>query len=501
MFLWWFQIYQAVLSKLLSPTPPPPGKKLRRPRIAIVGAGITGVAAASHCVGHGFDVMIYESGGKKSLGGIWAKVNNTSGLQIHSVMYRFFPSVHWSTGYPNRKESVDAVVKLWKTYGLEDKTRFNHKVESIRKGKNNKWVVDDGSDGLFDGVIAAVGSCGDPKVPHVPGQEKFKGEIYHSSQLDGKDVKGKNVLIIGGGASAVEALEFAANQKVKKAKILSRSEKWIIPRNPVIDMLLAFNILGQETIFSWIPENLLRIFFYRDLADISPPRGEGGLFEETPMVNNDILEQIRDGTAEWLRGDIVQVEENGIRFNHRSQGVPKNGPGREKLEEGDVIILATGYKRPSLNFLPEDCFEEPYLPPNWYLQTFPPQHRSICANNCTYVNAIGTVGNFHIGVYTRILLMFLIDPLTRPSPYWMKFWIDGTKWVKSKSPTGAFDFFTYSELIWWFTFCVAINPFRWKWAVFVFLGIGINFPQYIVDKEDDVRNGIGMPADEKSHTY
>lgn len=102
----------------------------------------------------------------------------------------------------------------------------------------------------------------------------------------------------------------------------------------------------------------------------------------------------------------------------------------------------------------------------------------------------------------------------------MKFWIDGTKWVKSKSPTGAFDFFTYSELIWWFTFvsrvshisgsqcaiadseqCVAINPFRWKWAVFVFLGIGIDFPQYIVDKEDDVRNGIGMPADEKSHTY
>lgn len=198
----------------------------------------------------------------------------------------------------------------------------------------------------------------------MPGQEKFKGEIYHSSQLDGKDVKGKNVLIIGGGASAVEALEFAAHQKVKKAKILSRSEKWIIPRNPVIDMLLAFNIFGQETIFSWIPENLLRIFFYRDLADISPPRGEGGLFEETPMVNNDILEQIRDGTAEWLRGDIVQVEENGIRFNHRSQGVPKNGPGREKVEEGDVIILATGYKRPSLNFLPKDCFEEPYLPPN-----------------------------------------------------------------------------------------------------------------------------------------
>lgn len=129
-------------------------------------------------------------------------------------------------------------------------------------------------------------------------------------------------------------------------------------------MLLAFNIFGQETIFSWIPERLLRLFFYRDLADISPPPGEGGLFEETPMVNNDVLEQIRAGKAEWLRGDIVQVERGGIRFNHRAQGVPKNGPGHESLEEGDVIIMATGYKRPSLDFLPEDCFQKPYLPPN-----------------------------------------------------------------------------------------------------------------------------------------
>lgn len=71
-FMWWFNVYQFVLAKLLSPTPPPPGKKLRRPRIAIVGAGLTGVAAASHCVGHGFDVMVFESGGKDALGGIWA---------------------------------------------------------------------------------------------------------------------------------------------------------------------------------------------------------------------------------------------------------------------------------------------------------------------------------------------------------------------------------------------------------------------------------------------
>lgn len=155
-----------------------------------------------------------------------------------------------------------------------------------------------------------------------------------------------------------------------------------------------------------------------------------------------------------------------------------------------MIILATGYKRPSLNFLPEEVFQEPYGPPRWYLQIFPPQHPSICCNNCTYVNAIGTVGNYHIGIYTRLLLMFLVDPLTTPKTGWMKRWIDMTSKLKSLAPTRAFDFFTYSELIYWFVFVVAINPFRWKWALFVFFGIGQALPMRVVQEEERIRNGM-----------
>jgi len=209
------------------------------------------------------------------------------------------------------------------------------------------------------------------------------------------------------------------------------------------------------------------------------------------MVNSEIFDLIRQGKAHWFRGDINSVEEKGIMFNHRAQGVPKGGPGHEKLVEGNVIIMATGFTRPTLSFLPDDVFKPPYQPPNWYIQTFPPEYPSICCNNCTYVNAIGTVGNYHIGIYTRLLLMFLVDPLTRPKEYWMKRWIDMTTFLKSRSPIGAFDFFTYAELIWWFTFVVAINPFRWKWALFVFFGIGKGLPLRIVADEDVVRNGLG----------
>ncbi|KAL3421122.1 monooxygenase [Phlyctema vagabunda] len=488
-FAFAYLLIQWVLDKLLSPEPPSPGVKLGRPKIAVIGAGLTGVSAASHCIGHGFDVTIFEAGPREHLGGIWSRVNNTSGLQIHSVMYRFHPSVKWGGGYPNRQQIVSQITELWKKYGLESRTKFDTKVDKVFKDEKGRWIINNTSLGRFDGIIAAVGTCGDAKMPKMHGMEKFKGEVYHSSDLTGKDAKDKKMIIIGGGASAVEALEFAAHEEAGKTYILARSDKWIIPRNPVIDVLLSLNIFGQETVLSWIPELLLRKFFYRDLEDLAPT--DKGIFEGTPMVNSDVMDKIREGKAEWLRGDILGFEKDGVKFNKRAKGVAAGGKGEEVLIKGDILVMATGFERPSLDFLPEDSFSEPYQPPNWYLQTFPPTHPSVCCNNCTYVNAIGAVGNWHIGIYTRILLMFLSDPLTRPRPFWMERWIDMTRVLKRFSPTGAFDFFTYLELVWWFVFCIAFNPFRWKWALFVFFGLGRELPRSIVDAEDRVRHELG----------
>lgn len=70
--LYLYYLWQQLLNLLLSPTPPSPHANLCRPKIAIIGAGLTGVSAASHCVGHGFDCRIFEAGPKENLGGIWA---------------------------------------------------------------------------------------------------------------------------------------------------------------------------------------------------------------------------------------------------------------------------------------------------------------------------------------------------------------------------------------------------------------------------------------------
>ena len=64
--LFLYQLFQWLIDKIISPTPPTPSTRLGRPKVAVIGAGLTGVTAAAHCIGHGFDVVIFEAGSKEN---------------------------------------------------------------------------------------------------------------------------------------------------------------------------------------------------------------------------------------------------------------------------------------------------------------------------------------------------------------------------------------------------------------------------------------------------
>ena len=212
-----------------------------------------------------------------------------------------------------------------------------------------------------------------------------------------------------------------------------------------------------------------------------------GVFTQSPLVNSALFTLIRSGKLKWLRGQIANFEKDGLRFHRYSKDVNKCVSRKGSVIEGDVVIMATGYQRPNFRFLPLECFQEPYAPPNWYLQNFPPKHFGICAINSTYVEGIASIGNYHIGIYTRILIMFLLDSRTRPRERYAKLWIDAIRWLKSsRGGVGAFDFVTFGELHVWFFFCIAINPYRWKWLLFVFFGINMHLfnPSILVMPRD-----------------
>jgi cation diffusion facilitator CzcD-associated flavoprotein CzcO len=596
-----YVLVQSVLIALFKSRPPKSRSFKPRGRIAVIGAGLTGVSSAAHAIAHGFEVVIYEAAEGPHPGGIWSNVNKTSGLQINSIIYRFHPGVLWRNAFPQKKEIVKEITRIWKEFHLRKRTRFNTRVTSVTraesssevsKGGHGRWIINDGADGEFDAVIVAVGTCGKPRWMNIEGMPKrqanqknsgannapsyadklkeglpqensssslydgtsfadklkeglpqddsssspydgtsfadkdkdglpqedstssvsegssfadkvkgttfdddskgqetdeskgdlFTGPIMHSSQLDSAEegiFRGKTVAIAGGGASAVEAAETVLALGATKCVIIAREDKWIIPRNIIFDTLVACQPFGRQMPLSFLWERYLKTFHYHGAARSLIPQ-DRGLFEGTPIVNNKFLNHVRAGKCEYLRGSVTRLRNGAVIFEEVSKSKENGGQNNadEKKEGGevqaDVVVLATGFEKPSIDFLPKDLFPEGYERPDLYLQNFSTEDWSILMTNSAYKNAIGTVGHFHIGIYTRILLTLLMDRGARPTPKDMKLWVDTVRFIKRGARGGALGFFTYAELCIWLVGFHLLRPDRLKWLFFIMLGWGVH---------------------------
>ncbi|KIJ06721.1 hypothetical protein PAXINDRAFT_103252 [Paxillus involutus ATCC 200175] len=93
--------------------------------------------------------------------------------------------------------------------------------------------------------------------------------------------------------------------------------------------------------------------------------------------------------------------------------------------------------------------------------------------NSAYENAIASAGHFHIGIYTRTLITFILDPVTAPTAKDMKLWVDAIRYLKRGASGGALGFFMYMELIIWLLLFYIIRPDRLRWMSFILAGWGL----------------------------
>ncbi|KAF7290443.1 hypothetical protein HMN09_01302600 [Mycena chlorophos] len=506
---------QHIVVFFYKPPPPKSADPLPHPygKVAVIGAGLTGVSSAAHCIAHNFEVVLFESGPRSSLGGIWAHENSTSGLQLNSHLYRFHPGVVWRNAFPLRDEILSEVTRIWKEYKLEPRTRFEASfsllslcfrkssrlsqtpVTSVRRTDDDQfgrhqWLVNDGSEGPFTAIIVNVGTCGKPKWIELDGMPKdkesheshkdknvFQKPIVHSSQLDSdaiseETIKGKRVVVIGSGASGVEAAETALARGAGHVVMIARTDKWIIPRNIFFDTFLACQPFGREMPLSFIWEAFLKQWQYHGVKDLVP--AGSGLFEGTPIVNDAFLGHVRSGACRYVHGDPIRLTKKGVKANVRERGMKPGDEGKEEIIGADVVVLATGYEKPSIDFLPDELFPEGYERPDLYLQNFSTEDWSVLMTNSAYMSAIGTVGHFHIGIYTRILLTLLLDPAARPIPKDMKLWVDNIRFIKRGANGGPLGFFTYAELMIWVFFFHLFRLDRIRWIFFILFGWGVH---------------------------
>ncbi|VXB61937.1 NAD(P)/FAD-dependent oxidoreductase [Aeromicrobium sp. 9AM] len=204
--------------------------------VIIVGAGVSGIAAAVELKAAGIRATIFEK--NSEVGGTWYENRYPGcGVDTPSHVYSFsYHSRRWSTYYGKRDEVLGYVQDVARSKGVIDQVQFDTDVVSaVWDGATQRWTVTtrtvDGAvtEHVANIVITAVGQLNRPAVPKIPGAETFAGRQFHSAEWpEGFDVTGLRVGVVGSGASAMQIVPAVAD-RVASLAVFQRSPQWIAP--------------------------------------------------------------------------------------------------------------------------------------------------------------------------------------------------------------------------------------------------------------------------------
>ena len=203
--------------------------------IVIVGAGFGGIGMAIALKKAGFDdFVILEK--DRDLGGTW-RDNRYPGCAcdvpapLYSYSFELNPA--WTRVYAPQPEIWDYLRMCSAKYGVDAHIRYGCAVERMDwdDGARHWHVVTRSGDSfLARAVVSAAGALHIPSYPDIPGADKFGGTSFHSSRWDHScDLDGKQVAVIGTGASAIQFVPEIA-PRVARLGVFQRTPPWIVPR-------------------------------------------------------------------------------------------------------------------------------------------------------------------------------------------------------------------------------------------------------------------------------
>ena len=209
--------------------------------VVVVGAGMSGVLAGIRLARAGIPYTIIEK--NPAVGGTWYE-NRYPGCRVdvgnHFYCYSFAPDDDWTEFFARQPELQAYFERVARDYGVVEHIRFGTEVRSAEwDDVTATWTVTvqglddpDGAEVLSaNALISAVGQLNRPKLPEIAGIGDFEGVAMHSAEwIEGTDLTGKRVAVIGTGASAFQIVPAIAEQ-VGHLSVFQRSAPWMFP-NP-----------------------------------------------------------------------------------------------------------------------------------------------------------------------------------------------------------------------------------------------------------------------------
>lgn len=338
--------------------------------VLIIGAGLSGIGAACHLQRElpGASVAILES--RPVSGGTWdlfryPRVRSDS--DMYTLGYRFAPWLA-KKSIADGEDILRYIRSTAETFGVDQLIRYNQRaVRAEWSSENARWTVtirntQDGSESVIEcGFL--WGNTGYYRYdrgyrPEFPGEANFRGEFIHPQFWPSDfSAAGKNIVVIGSGATAMTLVPALAEQ-AQSVVLLQRSPTYVAARpdqDPVAQFLmrrlpdsLAYriirtkNVIGstliyqlsrrrpeavkaklREAIVEALPEGF-------DVDTHFAPRYNPWDQRLCLVTNGDLFTAISQGRVEVVTDTIDRFEEHEI-VTTSGRRIPS-----------DVVVTATG---------------------------------------------------------------------------------------------------------------------------------------------------------------
>ena len=335
--------------------------------VIIVGAGLSGIGAASQLSTECPDKTFVILEGREAMGGTWDLFRYPgvrSDSDMYTLGYRLRP---WSDpkAIADGPAILEYIRDTAREFSVDEKIRFNHRVKQASWSSDNaRWTVEVEANGVpvpmtcgFLYLCTGYYDYESGYTPQWPDVDQFRGSIIHPQKWpDDLDYAGKRVIVIGSGATAVTLVPAMA-ETAEHVTMMQRSPTYVLSL-PSEDRIANFfrRLLPAKAayVLSRWKNVLLGLFLYtlsRRRPSVMKRMIAKGVKKElgddfdlkhfTPTYNpwdqrlclvpdSDLFRSIREGKSSVVTDEIEKFTETGLLL--------RSG---ERLD-ADIIVTATG---------------------------------------------------------------------------------------------------------------------------------------------------------------
>jgi dimethylaniline monooxygenase (N-oxide forming) len=329
---------------------------VRSRQVGVIGAGGSGIAAATALRRAGLDFEVLEA--RDGVGGTWrydptgdgsacyaSLVTNTSKLRT-SMRGNRIGGRPWE--YARHGEMLEYLERIVAREQLQDRIRLGWRVTGAEHDGHN-WVVrnERGEERRYDALVCALGVNGRPRWGDLDGE--FLGEQMHSASYRTPEAfADRDVLVLGMGTSGCEVAGEAA-ATARSVRVAVRSPTWMMTRrmaglpidwldNPVASRVLPWGLRRRMLAG-------LSLATTKRLRRHGVPRPTRRPGDDIVAISDTFPAAVRRGLVD-IRPGVESISGNEVRF---ADGTTASA---------DVIVHATGFDPPG-DFLASDAQPAP----------------------------------------------------------------------------------------------------------------------------------------------